>query len=46
MYFIISLILYSIEHTLYWFPVLSDGIIAVANIGSRLTKEKEWKWEQ
>lgn len=46
MYFIMSLILYSIEHTLYWFPVLGDGIIAVANIGSRLTKEKEWEWEQ
>lgn len=46
MYFIMSLILYSIEHTSYWFPVLGDGIIAVANIGSRLTKEKEWEWEQ
>lgn len=42
MYFIMFLILYSTEHTLYQFPVLGDGVIVVASIGPKLTKEKEW----
>lgn len=39
MCFIMFLILYSIEHTSYQFPVLGDGVIIVTNIGPEFTKE-------